>query len=305
MSDFTALPIYPGQVGKYHLNRFRICVAPGPAADAVRMKAIGANLLTNMPAYMDPHTAKVAVESRAWQGNPTLRFVGVARLKPFSVPIYDPIHDRWLHVPIPEKVRDWVIPDIHPDLVGVQAKTATSFTAQTLKRNYLESSDLIIKSAALTALGMAEAITGWIPLLNLAEAAVEEIVSAYIIWANQHHFLAGRRSFKFDQGVSFGYTDGRYVFETAAMERFSLPAYEASQLLMGSAEDMVRPVWVEMVQRFAAHHGLRIVPDTPHGGEWKTIGPVSYLQKSFFAYNAMIGSAEGRDIAARHPEIHP
>ena len=305
MGDFTALPIYPGQVGKYHLNRFRICVAPGPAADAPRLKAIGANLLANMPAYMDPHTAKVAVTPRQWQGQPTLRFLGVARLRPFSMPIYDPIHRRWIDVPVPEKIRDWLAPDIHPDVVGVEAMTPTSFTAQTLKRNYLESSDLIIKGAALATLAGVEAITGWIPVLNLAEAAIEEIVSAYVIWANQHHFLAGRRSFKFDQGVSFGYTDGRYVFETAAMERFSLLPYEKSQLFMGSAEDMVRPVWVEMVQRFAAHHGLRVIADTPHGGDWKSIGPVSYVQRSFFDFNAMIGSAEARDIAARHPRIHP
>lgn len=129
MSDFTPLPIYPGQVGKYHLNRFRICVAPGSATDFARMKAISANLLAKMPAYMNPHTAKVAVDPRSWQGNPTLRFVGVARLKPFSVPIYDPIHGRWIDVPMPEKFRDWAIPDVHPDIVGVEAKTATSFMA--------------------------------------------------------------------------------------------------------------------------------------------------------------------------------
>lgn len=315
MGDFTPLPIYPDTSGigltrqyiptKYHMNRFRICVAPGPAANAAGMAAIGANLLTNMPNYMNPHTAKVALQPRQWAGQQTLRFVGVARFRPFSVPIYDPIHNRWWKVPVSEKIRDWMIPDVHPDVVGVQVKTANSFTALTLKRNYWESSDVIIKAAALALLAGAEAYTGWIPIINLAEAAIEEIAAAYVIWVNQHHFLAGRRSFKFDQGVSFGYTDGRYVFETAAMERFSLLPYTASQLAAGDAEDIVRPVWVEMVQQFAAYHNLRIIPDTARGGAWKTDGPVSYLQRSFYDYNAMIGSGEGRDIAARHPEIHP
>lgn len=272
------------------------------------MKAIGANLLANMPAYMHPHTASVTVEPRQWNGQPTLRFIGVARLKPFSVPLlYDPIHNRWITVPVSERLRDLAIPDIHPDVVGVVAKTATSFTAQTLKRNYLDTSDLTIKGLALTALAGAEAFTSWIPLLNVAEAVIEEIAAAYVIWANQHHFLAGRRSFRFDHGAAFGYTDSRYVFETAAMERFSLPVYEASQGMMGSAEDMVRPVWVEMVRRFAEHHGLRVIADTPHRGHWHTDKntAVSFMQRSFFDYNAMIGSGDGRDIAAKHVSIHP
>lgn len=302
MSNFTDLPIVPGQVGMYHMNRFRICVQGPTAAEQAHFTRVGAQLLGHMPDYMHPHTAQVAPGPFSWNGLPTLRFIGVARIKPFSVPVFVPVLGQVYKIPVPEQIRDWMAPDIHPDVVGVVASTPTSFTAQTLKRNYTETSDNLIRAAAKLLLRTID----WNPAIGLSADLIEPAITDYVIWLNQHHFLAGRRSFRFDSGASFGYTDGRYVFETAAMERFSHVAYEKSQALLGDAASMVRPVWVEMIQRFCTYHGLRVVPDTSKGGHWKTDpGGVSYLQQGFHSYNAMLGSQEGLDIASKHAAIHP
>jgi len=317
LGNFHSLPIYPDTTGIaltqksfptfYHLNRFRISVAP-PGAELVRYRALAANLLNDMPKYMHPHSASVKVKPLQWQGNQTLRFRGVARVKPFNVPIYNPLTRRWIDVPVPETLRDWMIPDVHTDWVGVEpgTQTATGFTAQTLKRNFLDVSDGIIKAAALAALAAAEAATWWNVPLAVAEFALEEIASAYVIWVNQHHFLAGRRSFRFLEGKELGYEDGRWVFETAAMERFSLLPYLASEMAMGRAEDVVRPVWVEMVQKFCKENGLRVIGDTGRRGGWEQPqGPVSFLQQRFPAYHAMLDSPEGRSVTRQHLKLHP
>jgi len=316
LGNFHPLPIYPDTTGIaltqkafptfYHLNRFRISVAP-PVAELARYRAIAANLVDDMPKYMHPHSASVKVKPLQWQGNSTLRFRGVARVRPFSVPLYNPLLRRWVDVPVPETLRDWMIPDVHTDWVGVEpgTRTATGFTAQTLKRNFLDASDGMIKAAALAALAAVETATWWNPALMAAEFALEELVSLYVIWVNQHHFLAGRRSFRFLDGKELGYTDGRWVFETAAMERFSLLPYLASEAVMGRAEDVVRPVWTEMVQRFCSENGLRVIADAAQRGGWQRQGPVTFLQQRFPAYHAMLESDEGKTLGQHHLKIHP
>jgi hypothetical protein len=316
----VSLPVFPDDTGNsltraispttFHLNRFRICVAP-PGKDIERYRTIAAHLAHDMPKYMNAHTAGVQLGAITWNGQKTLRFRGVAKLRPFSVPIYyPPFIPVPIVMPVPEQLRDWAIPDIHTDWVGIQpgSETATGFTAQTLKRNFLDPSDHIIKSAALAALLAAEARTWWNPIVSWGERKLEEIVSAYVIWVNQHHFLAGRRSFRFlPAKVLGGYPkdDERWVFETAAMERFSLLPYVASQLAMGKAEDIVRPVWVEMVQQFCNQNHLKVIPDTGLSSHWSRRGNVSYLQKPYPGYTAMVNSTHGRTLAQHHLKIHP
>lgn len=317
MANFQPLPIYPDTTGIaltqqrfptfYHLNRFRICVA-APGANLAKYRTIAAHMLERMPEYMNPHTAKVEVQDRQWEGNKTLRFTGAAKVRPFSVPIYNPLERRWITVPVREEIRDWAIPDVHTDWVGVEpgTLTATGFTAQTLKRNFFDGSDALIKGAALAALAALEMKTWWNVPLALTELAAEEIISAYLIWVNQHHFLAGRRSFRFVDGKEFGYDDGRWVFETAAMERFSLLPYLASEMVMGRAEDIVKPVWVEMAQQFCRKNNLTVIKHsgTPFGWQGSK-NEVSFLQQRFPGYSAMLHSADGRTIGKIHLKLHP
>lgn len=316
MSNMRPLPIYPGQVGKYHLNRFRIGVVP-PANPA----AIAAGILTNMPRYMNSHTARVSPGPLPWNGHPTLRFVGVPRLRPFILPFDITIAGVRYNFVTPEILRELVVPpQIHPDLVGIIQTSSTGFTVQTLKRDYPDESDNLITAFGLRILNLALEATDYATMLigvnelsdaindiaGAYETAIETALANYLISINQHHFLAGRRSFRFVPGSVFGYTDGRWVFETAAMERFSLPIFEKSQLLMGDAEDVVRPVWVEMLQQFVKCHGLSVMPDILAGGYWqKDVGGVTFLQRSWFGYNAMIGSREAMDMVKTHPVLHP
>ncbi len=295
----------------YHLNRFRICVEP-PGAQLQRYRAIAADLAHDMPKYMNAHTAAVQAGTIKWNGQETLRFRGVAKLKPFSIPIWlvAPMLFPLPDVPVPEKLRDWAIPDIHTDWVGIQpgSKTGTGFTAQTLKRNFDDSSDLLIKAAALAALIDAEASSWWNPVAMATEYALEEIASRYAIWVNQHHFLAGRRSFRFLPAAELGgYPKGdeRWVFETAAMERFSLLPYAASQLAMGKAEDIVRPVWLEMIQQFCKRNNLTPIDDTAPHSHWSRSDKATYIQQRFPSYTAMVNSGEGQSLAKHHLKIHP
>ncbi len=317
MANFQSLPIFPDTTGIaltqqrfptfYHLNRFRISVA-APGGQLAKYRTIAAQMLDHMPEYMNPHTAKVEVKGQQWEGHKTLRFTGAAKLRPFSVPIYNPLDRRWIDVPVPEQIRDWAIPDVHTDWVGVQpgTMTDTGFTAQTLKRNFLDGSDVLIKTAALAALAALVSETWWNLPLTMTEWAIEEVVSAYVIWVNQHHFLAGRRSFRFVDGKEFGYNDGRWVFETAAMERFSLLPYLASEMVMGRAEDVVRPVWLEMARLFCKANHLTIIPDTENRPGWaRPVGNVSFIQKRFPGYSAMLDSADGKAVGKVHLKLHP
>jgi hypothetical protein len=294
------------------LNRFRICVAP-PGKQLHRYQTIAAHLANDMPKYMNAHTAAVQAGAITWNGQKTLRFRGVAKLRPFSVPIWlvEPaLFPLPIGVKVPEFLRDWAIPDIHTDWVGVQpgSQTETGFTAQTLKRNFHDSSDYIIKAAALALFIEAAQLNWYNPLFIREEYKWEEIASAYAIWVNQHHFLAGRRSFRFLPAKTLGgYPDGdeRWVFETAAMERFSLLPYVASQLAMGKAEDIVRPVWLEMVQQFCKQNNLTPIDDKGPSTSWSRSDKISYIQHRFPSYTTMVNSAEGQSLAKQHLKIHP
>src|SRR6476660_6515665 len=76
---------------------------------------------------------------------------GVAMFRPFIslplglvVPTPIPLF-RTVTIPIPASVRDLMIPDVHTDSVGAAFKGPTSFTAQTLKREFETVDDAVIR----------------------------------------------------------------------------------------------------------------------------------------------------------------
>ncbi len=305
MADFISLPIKDG-VGSVHLNRFRISMH-APANDPAAAARIGRDLFTGMVRYMDARTAAVEVDSHTWNGDKTLRFRGVAMFRPFiSLPVElilpTPIPlFREVRIPIPASVRDLMIPDVHTDSVGAAARTATSFTAQTLKRQFETSDDATIRAViratvvpAIMAQGTIASIAA--PLLGWLGDNLAQKIGDIAVFINQHHFLAGRRSFRFDQGSVFGYNDGRLVFETAAIERYSLTVYKlATDIAMGSAPDVVRPVWIQMVTRVASSNGLRVIVERPRP-PWKKEQEVHYIQEELSDIGKVKSSAHWSEM---------
>jgi hypothetical protein len=309
MADFVSLPIKDG-VGSVHLNRFRISMYP-PAGDPGAVNRIGADLFNAMVRNMDARTASVEVDSHTWNGDKTLRFRGVASFRPFiSLPVElilpTPIPlFREVKVPIPASVRDMMIPDVHTDSVGAVARTATSFTAQTLKRQFETADDTkirtIIRASVVPAMMAQSAIAA--PVLSWLGEHLAKMIGDIAVNINQHHFLAGRRSFHFDQGSVFGYNDGRLVFETAAVERYSLTVYKlATDIAMGSAPDVVRPVWVQMVTRVASNNGLRVIVEKPQP-HWKKEQEVHYIQEELSDIGKVSSSAQWPDMNRLHSKL--
>jgi hypothetical protein len=312
MADFVSLPIKDG-VGSVHLNRFRISMYP-PARDPAATARIGRDLFIAMVRNMDARTAAVEVDSHTWNGHKTLRFRGVAMFRPFvSLPVElilpTPIPlFREVRVPIPALVRDLMIPDVHTDSVGAAARTATSFTAQTLKRQFETADDAtiraVIKATVAPAIMSQSAISVIpAPLLSWLGDNLAKKIGDIAVFINQHHFLAGRRSFHFDQGSVFGYTDGRLVFETAAIERYSLTVYKlATDVAMGSAPDVVRPVWIQMVRRVASNNGLRVIVESPQP-RWTKEQEVHYIQEELSDISKVKSNSHWSEMNRLHPKI--
>ncbi|WP_425228438.1 hypothetical protein [Sphingomonas sp.] len=273
MPGFTELPIYNG-VGVVHMNRTRTVIQPRPGQQMPN----GYALANAMPTFMDPHTATVFVdEANRWNNEATLCFRGVARFRPFSVyqaiplPVWLPVPPGFpLSIPIPEQIRDYMIPDLHTDSVGhVYMPKAKEITVQTLKREYITADDQKIKLLVTTAVvSLLATLLASNPLTAPATAllaipSVSEYVSQWFvdkaIEINQYHFLAGRRSFRMGTAAEFGLPGSHWVFETAAAEAYSHVIFQkATDYAMGGAPTAVRPVWLEMGSRVASTYGTQV-----------------------------------------------
>lgn len=255
--------------GETHINRFRICARPITESQRI---TIGRNIAVNLPQYMDPASASVKLGDYKWANDrQTLKFRGITRIRPFSVPITGPIMGP-VSMQVPASIRDWMMPDAHTDSVGVIHQDNCSCVVQTLKREYQDGDDAIIRAAAL---GLT--IVPPNPIL----IAAGQVLASIPIDINQHHFLAGRRAWRFDLGSVFGYSDDRVVMETAAIERYSLPVFEkSSEMLMGPIEPTVQKIWSGMVERFCQVHSLQPIPGEPPSPGWtKYNAVVQYVQQ--------------------------
>ncbi len=281
------------------MNRFRVSVRP--PANRSDVAKIGANLLWNMPTYMAASTASVKFGDGSWGSHPTLKFRGVARLRPFWVPVQVTYAGITVLIPVPQRVRDWMAPDVHTDSVGLVAKYDSGFTVQTLARQYEDGDDATIR-AAITALVMAGMIA--LPPAIPAAATLARLLGDVAVYYNQHHFLAGRRGFRFDWGKHFGYRDDRCVFETVAIERFSSVVFAGSVLALGDVESLVRNVWVGMMTRFCQLHGLQIIRGEQPGPGWRDVAGVHCMQTEVAdRVTAIEGNRHYPSMRAEHPQI--
>lgn len=306
MPDFTDLLVGSG-VGPVHVNRFRTVIEPYPG----RAMPSGRDLAAGMPGFMDARTASVFVDSgHQWAGDSTLMFRGVARVRPFAVLPNIPIPGGILPVPdgygipVPAAIRDWMMPDIHTDSVGYAATPrANAFTVQTLKRLFRTSDDhtieVLIESTVMgmlsTALLLNPVTAGAAAMLLIPSVrkAVAKPLVDYAININQHHFLAGRRSFRMGTAADYGMAGSNWVFETAAVERYSHEVYQrTTDIVMGGAVAAVTPVWVQMGAKLAATYGRQVGPTVPSTSEVPNVAGVS-------------GDPAYRSIATLHSDLLP
>ena len=122
----------------------------------------------------------------------------------------------------------------HTDWVAqIDKNDGLGFTAQTLKREF---SDLVEDG-----------------MVALPDALTADVASAVHI--NRMHFLAGRRSWRLDDGKSFEVDGNVLVLETTAVERFSHKAYTIADGLLG-LEAAVPDIWISMMKNFMTMRGL-------------------------------------------------
>lgn len=297
MVDFSELPINIEGVGPVHMNRTRVLIEPRAGMRSPN----GYDLFKKLPQLLDPDTASCHIEpGKRWNGESSMWFRGVARLRPFInlktftvVAGVGAIQGN-IKIPIPESIRTLVIPPLHTDHVGIVFVGERSVTVQTLKRDasYVTADDGTIRQHIETVIIGGGALAKYISDVSGVKAAVDQLVD----WAldiNRRHFLAGRRSFLMAPARDFGWEGDNWVFETAALERYSHSLYEAvTDYAMGGAPAVVPKLWKQMCTKTAHAFG------TLRGGPEHT----SAQQSNFEAASA---DALWSDIGPRHSKLFP
>lgn len=262
MPTFYELPIRGG-VGPVHLNRFRTRLKPRAG---VKMPT-GLALAELMPKLMDAKTATVWKDAaHSYRGKPTLMFRGVARIRPFvllgatPLPLPDWLPDAVKEIGMPEIIRDWMMPDVHTDSVGLVSLKASAFTVQTLRRRFETGDDAKIRAAVHAAFVLAAApVPALAALIAFNGQRLSKPLADIAVEINQYHFLAGRRSFHMGTASDFGEKGDHWVFETAAAERYSHDVFKhTTDFVMGGAHSTVTPVWRQMGEKVAAAFGTII-----------------------------------------------
>ncbi|MGI4732234.1 MAG: hypothetical protein ACRYFW_10835 [Janthinobacterium lividum] len=339
MATFTEQPVRSGY-GEVHVNYFRVFLSPR-AGEAL---PTGRKLIDLMPTVMNPHTACVSIDKvHRWHGAETLKFRGVARLRPVALvgltPI--PLPKSLERYGLSEEMRASLVPQIHTDSVGLAAPVGPhAFTVQTLKREFETEDDRSIRrvmgqylearvrtrlEAIRKGLARPQPRSWTSPLTEamrwVEQKANEEAIgvvdeaqhaTAFLcgvaIGVNQHHFLAGRRAFRMGTikelsltrgdltaaGLNSSGTDApTWVFETAAVERYSMEVYaKATDWAMGGDTQMLRPVWTEMCGNVAKAFGSQV-------------GTTTVVQKNFGTLGAAMASDLYRGIGRRHRALVP
>jgi hypothetical protein len=243
MPDFTELPVYAG-VGDFHFNRFRIAFSK-PAGLSAR--DLAQQFVSNFPYYFNSPYAKVVPGVRTFNSKPTLKFHGYVKV---------------LGIDVGRPHNDWVVQEWVDNTVG--------FTAQTLKREFFDAAeDGAMAAAALAAGGL----IGMEP----APTVVGGVVAAHY---NRMHLLAGRRSWRLDDGQTFGVTGDLLVLETIAVERFSAEMYRLGDKL-GNMRAKFPDIWIANLNNFVRlfRDGLKLVSQPLKPG-WRNKNNVDYYFRS-------------------------
>lgn len=364
MPIFVPLPIHTDGYGEYRLNRFRLYFTIPPhrlSPDGLRLNGgphgghpianLGGLLAQNFPSCFNPNVATVSFQpTRPWGGQRTLRFEITATLAGHA---YN--SNTWHGT-----LSDYLAPDLHSDWVGIQwSDPSVGFTVQTLKRNFSETEDYLATAGALIGTpiattaggavigGTAGGISGGISTggagigpgalagagtgaeYGLATGVVAApIVAAMTHDINQHHFLAGRRSWAVKPAAWFGNAGvqnpsaippNTYAIETAAIERFSHLAFhlmDQSQLL-GDFDDTLRHVWGGLLNNYMHYMGFTPLPNIRvwhhthslpagvprHPGSMSV--PISFTEGRYADRSLLERSPEYAAVISKFQQIYP
>ena len=260
MADFTALPVYGG-VGDWHFNRYRAVFMRPPK---VTKQFLANDFVINFPQYLTSKYATVVRTDKTFGSQPTLHFHGYKMAPIFlGIPV---------DVDIAKPHTDWVAKIDDNDNLG--------FTVQTLKREFRDLSEDGPTKAASVALVLAN------PVLSLLVASDENDPME----VNRMHFLAGRRSWRLDDGKNFEVDGDVMVLETTAVERFSHKRYVQADSVLG-LQAAVPDIWVAMLGNFMRMKTLVRVPQPLRPG-WKNKDGVNYYVKSFANFESLAGDPE-------------
>lgn len=271
MPDFTLLPVYDG-VGPFHFNRYRV-VFEKPAATSA--KALSNDYVSQFPNYFNSQYASVQWGSRNYLGKPTLKFHGYFRK--LGVDVAQPHHD-WVE-------REWCDPDV-------------GFTAQTLKREFFDPVDDGEAAAGGSALGYRPSVVPYEPVTGIAGAIAA-------VHYNRMHFLAGRRSWRMDEGIVFGETANTCVLETIAVEQFSARVFALSDAALGM-EKFIPNIWIANLTNYVRMRGLVTLPSVKQNSSgWKNKTSVYFFVQNFPNLASLNANQEFQDAYPLYNTILP
>jgi len=260
MEDFS---VYDG-VGDWHFNRFRAVFDPPPRANK---QLFGRELATNFPKYVTSKYATAEKGGRTFLTMPTFHFHGYK-----MVPYFDPTTLGMIDIDVAAPHTDWVVKIDDNDGLG--------FSVQTIKREFSDPSEDRLTSAAKVVVGVAS------PLTYLLTMRGENDPTQ----VNRMHFLAGRRSWRIDDGKNFEVDGDVIVLETTAVERFSHQRYNQADKVLGM-EDALPDIWCTMCNNFVRMSALVRVPQRLRPG-WKNKYGIDYYVKSYGNFEGLAGDVE-------------
>ena len=278
MSDFTELKVSAG-VGAYHFNRFRVAFHRPAGISAADLAM---DFVNNFPLYFSSPYAIVKFHwDRTFDAKPTLRFHGYMKV---------------LGVDLARPHTDWVVRHWFDNRVG--------FTAQTLKREFIDAAeDVAAGAGAYLGAGLA---------LPPALSSISQLpAAAAAIHYNRMHFLAGRRSWRIDEGKAFGLPANRdlIVLETIAVERFSGVAFMVGDAVAG-LESKIPDIWISNLNNFVNKRGLTRANTLDYPQQWTTPhgqrkDGVDFTRMNFPNVDSLKANEEFRDAYRLYPTILP
>lgn len=180
----------------------------------------------------------------------------------------------------------------HADWVVMRKHAGSgSFYGSTLKREWAEADEL--KLAAAVALPVPKPRPG-------SEMPSPVEIAWRVVTVNQHHFLAGRRSWL----VGYDAVHQRYFVETAALERSSLCEY-ASIEQFGVMRESIVKIWTHLLENFRTYapgfQGVPFPTVLPEG--YKARGAVAYRTGQHATAAQAVATSWFAPVLLRHPGL--
>lgn len=171
---------------------------------------------------------------------------------------------------------------VHHDWVSMQMEkpAGETFYGTTLKREWME--DFELKT------------------LSEAVGRYETKFALGAIWINQHHFLAGRRSWRVGHNDDL---DAFYV-ETATFERNSNIIYQGAEW-GGRLRDDVKKLWAHLIVNFAAAARVKLLHNyLPPGYAFvDEVGDVAYKADEHESGVNALNASWFAEVLKRHPGL--